>query len=440
VFDLLRCESVLGYSHAVLHQAVFVQCGNGEWKTLVSFGVIVAGPFFLGLPLYMWRRMRLARDGLFETAELMRQDVLAYRRSSSFASGGGGGAGNPKGGVASPTKLWGCREVKAPASGIAYALWTKFCQQREVWLVSLDWAHGDYVDHWFYWELVEVGRKLMMTAGLLAVNFIAPGYAIVVATMVSGSFMLLFAIVFPYCDSHLNWTKLTVSLVEFLTLVTLLFLTATPPSMDSTMLSVVLVVNCIIPVVLLGLNIRALAVVWVVWRHKILGWLGFSALRPSYTKFTSIVAFQIGLTRMRDRARKRMATRTYALKAFINPTPPSAVRVGSARRLLLAPWGPLSESPNALRPNSMSVRQLAMLTATRHIQTKMAANSRVPIQISHGWTEVFQEGGGVFAPSGNNTASEFFEDEQRLSGSPPFPPTNETPSRSSAGESSAPSL
>mmetsp|Transcript_21231 Transcript_21231/g.50341 ORF Transcript_21231/g.50341 Transcript_21231/m.50341 type:complete len:357 (+) Transcript_21231:1-1071(+) len=105
-------------------------------------------------------------------------------------------------------------------------LYDKFVEATNKW-ESLQFTTGDYRPKYFFWDVVEMSRKLLMTSLIVLIVQYVPGYDLIIGFTFSVAFLLLHAITLPYKKRDLNMVKTCLEAVGFLTITFLLVFTQT---------------------------------------------------------------------------------------------------------------------------------------------------------------------------------------------------------------------
>jgi len=253
VFDLFSCDDVPGYPRAFLRLDYHIQCQSNEWWFFLVLGIVVGGLFVVGLPWYLLEKTRKSRVRLIQDARTLNRHYLKWFGSQPRQ-------GWSKGGIETaqkqsdndlPIPLEGLSKVMSAARGgcctgqsietdtptteSEIAAWseelTRYTESREDWH-SWEFFWGDYLRRYFFWDVVEMSERLVMTSVIVIIVQFSPDLNILLGCLFSIGFLIIQSTFFPYEDTLFNFINSSMGIAQFLTLFGFLALSFDNPDVN----------------------------------------------------------------------------------------------------------------------------------------------------------------------------------------------------------------
>ena len=228
---LFSCTPVLGYRREWLRADVRYQCFDSSHWVFAIVAISVIFIFTVGLPVFFFVQLVRRRHRLDEAQAIVRRRYQGWRkrvkekvvqRRVALLRG------------LEPEPLKDPEEESMINRDLLSCYQIYYAYVRE-W-DQLLFLHRDFTLDRFYWELVEVVRKLLLVSVVVIVGNYAPGYDLVFGIINLFGFFALHLYALPYKRGKHNFLKAAEMFAEYMTLfVTLMLLLAKViPTMDTT--------------------------------------------------------------------------------------------------------------------------------------------------------------------------------------------------------------
>ena len=210
---LFSCAAVLGYQREWLKADVRYQCMDGPWWTFASVSISMIGIFTIGLPVIMIVSLVRARHRLNEARLVVRRRYKSWRkrekekvlqRRVALLRG------------EVPEPLVDDEEEAMTNKDIlsVYLIYYRYVREWDQFL----FLHRDFRIEFYYWELVEIMRKLLLVSVVVVIGSQFTGYDLVFGITVLALFFAMHLYALPYKHAKHNFLKAAEMFAEYTTL------------------------------------------------------------------------------------------------------------------------------------------------------------------------------------------------------------------------------
>eukprot|EP00295_Goniomonas_pacifica_P044424 CAMPEP_0175912910 /NCGR_PEP_ID=MMETSP0108-20121206/8982_1 /TAXON_ID=195067 ORGANISM="Goniomonas pacifica, Strain CCMP1869" /NCGR_SAMPLE_ID=MMETSP0108 /ASSEMBLY_ACC=CAM_ASM_000204 /LENGTH=580 /DNA_ID=CAMNT_0017235261 /DNA_START=57 /DNA_END=1799 /DNA_ORIENTATION=+ len=198
IFDVFNCQQVFGYDSPWLKADLDLQCLTSTWWPLAAVALFVFMTYVVGFPVGVLLLLR-------------KRNVARLR------------AGNA---------LRGLDYLEASPEQV-----NLFLKTIHKW-DQLRFLHGDYTRNLFFWEVLEMIRKLLLSSVLLAVAEYIRGFDTMFGLLVLMMFSNIHMLNWPYSEARNNWLKVGELVAETISVFCILLLATRGNLVDSSSLGV----------------------------------------------------------------------------------------------------------------------------------------------------------------------------------------------------------
>jgi len=333
VFSLFSCRDVPGYDLQFLRPDVLLQCESSEWWFFLLIGMTVGGLYIAIYPAVMFWRMFSVRNRLLYTRLRARWVYLEY--IAKLHKWNVEALENLRLELAKRVGYHGLHITREAVRTAASSeekqaeLFRDYIRASDDW-TGLTFIHGDWKWKYWYWEVWDVIRKLMMTGFIVLVAQYWPGRDLMVGFLLSVFYWTVQALANPYRFTIMNTVKFWINTVEAMSLLLILLLDGgSGAALDAA---------AVIADALLWLNLSVLMLIMMVnWTH---GKALYLALRREW------------MHRIRGIPRPAHDPRPAKVlkREFTSLAACFVLLAGKRRRFKAKPRRPVSDGDNKMRP------------------------------------------------------------------------------------------